>query len=133
MFTKQVSAPYRSVDEMHVWQTYFDETIQTPPHNSIQNHCSQWLCKKRSCSHILSKDGVLEIQVRLLGICYEELRGIGVGTVVGHGYDSPNVVLERDVCTCGEVSRKQQAVTLSQHRCKWTTLVLRMSALCSPG
>ena len=46
----------------------------------------------RAINH-LSEDGVLAVQVGLLGVCYEELRLVRVWSRIGHGYHSARVEL----------------------------------------
>jgi hypothetical protein len=41
----------------------------------------------------LGEDGVVAVEVRLLGVGDEELAAVGVGPVVGHRHDPPCVVL----------------------------------------
>lgn len=60
---------------------------------------SNWLTIIISLSYmctgcVLSKHGVLHVQVRLFGVCEEELGAVGVGAVVRHGDHASDVVLE---------------------------------------
>jgi hypothetical protein len=41
----------------------------------------------------LGEDGVVAVEVRLLGVGDEELAAVGVGPAVGHRHDPPRVVL----------------------------------------
>lgn len=45
--------------------------------------------------HLLSKHRVLHVQVWLFAISDEELRSIGVGTIVGHGNHPTDTVLNK--------------------------------------
>ena len=47
----------------------------------------------RSIRHVLAKDRVDVVEMRLLGIGDEELLAVGVGPIVGHRHDASAVVL----------------------------------------
>lgn len=48
----------------------------------------------RAKGRVLSKHGVLHVQMRLFGICEEELGSICVGAVVCHRDHPPHIMLQ---------------------------------------
>lgn len=72
------------------------QVVQSLPsinHPEIEGENSMVEAKGMS-SVLLSNDGVLHVQVGLLGVCDEELGGIGVWSTVSHGNHASCIVLE---------------------------------------
>lgn len=64
----------------------------------------------------LGEDGVVAVEVGLLGVGDEELAAVGVGPAVGHGHDPPGGVLERLAELVGELAAPDGGAALAGAR-----------------